>query len=60
MELSGPVERRQEAESIRAVVEMKTEGNRPGRRLRLRWRDTVRRDMESWKIREEWATDRER
>ena len=31
-----------------------------GRSDRERWKDTVRRDMEAWKIREEWATDRER
>ena len=27
---------------------------------KLRWKDTVRRDMKIWNIREEWATDRER
>ena len=27
---------------------------------RERWKDTVRRDLKAWNIREEWATDRER
>ena len=58
MELSGPVKRRHETENIREVVEMKMEGNRPRGRPKLRWRDTVRRDMKAWKIREEWATER--
>ena len=34
---------------IGAVVKVKMEGNRPGGRLMLRWKDTVRRDMEAWK-----------
>ena len=25
---------------------------------KLRWKDTIRRDMNAWSIREEWATDR--
>ena len=41
----------------RAVAEMKMEGKRPRGRPKLRWKDTVRRDLE---IKEEWATDRER
>ena len=28
-------------------------------RPKLRWYDTVRRDLKAWKIKEEWATDRE-
>ena len=27
---------------------------------RERWKDTVRRDLKAWNIREEWATDRGR
>ena len=49
-----------DTQNIRAVVELKMEGKRPRGRLELRWRDTVRRDMKAWKIREEWAPDRER
>ena len=51
--------RRDETESIRAVVEMKMEGKRPMGRPKLRWKDNVRRDLKAWNIREEWATDRE-
>ena len=51
---------RDETESIRAVVEMKMEGKRPRGRPKLRWKDTVGRDMKAWSIKEEWATDRER
>ena len=36
------------------------EGKRPRGRPKLRWYDTVRRDLKAWKIKEEWATDRER
>ena len=45
---------------IRIVVEMKMEGKRPRGIPKLRWKDTVRRDLKAWNIREEWATDRER
>ena len=52
--------KRDETENSRAFVEMKMEGKRPRGRPKLRWKDTVRRDMKAWSIREEWATDRER
>ena len=45
--------RRDETESIRAVVEMKMEGKRPMGRPKLRWKDNVRRDLKAWNIREE-------
>ena len=48
------VKRRDETENIRAVVEMKMAGKRPRGRPKLRWKDTVRRDMKAWKIMEEW------
>ena len=51
------VKREVETENIRAVAEMKMEGKRPRRRPTLRWNDTVRRDLEVWNIKEEWATD---
>ena len=51
--------KRDETENILAVVEMKMEGKRPRGRPKLRWKDTVRRDLRAWNIREEWATDRE-
>ena len=35
-------------------------GERPRGRPKLRWKDTARRDLKGWNIREEWATDRER
>ena len=51
------VKRRVETENIRAVAEMKMDGER----LRGRqWYDTVRTDLKAWDIREEWANDRER
>ena len=53
-------ERRNETENIRVLTEMKMEVTRPRGRPRLRCKDTVRSDMEAWKIREEWAIDRER
>ena len=56
----GHVKRRDETENIRAVAEMKMEGKRPRGRTKLLWNDTVRRDLKAWKIKEEWATDRER
>ena len=31
------------------------EGKRPRGRPKLRWTDTVRRDLKAWNIREEWA-----
>ena len=60
LEWFGHVKIRDETENIRAVVEMKMEGKRPRGRPKLRWKDTVRRDLKAWRIREEWATDRER
>ena len=60
LEWSGHAKRRDETENIRAVVEMKMEGKRPRGRPKLRWKDTVRRDLKAWNIREEWATDMER
>ena len=33
---------------------------RPRGRPTLRWKDTVRRDLKAWIIREEWATDKTR
>ena len=33
---------------------------RPRGRPKLRWKDTVRSDLEAWHIRDEWATERER
>ena len=59
LEWFGHIKRRDETENIRAVVEMKMEGKRPRGRPKLRWYDTVRRDLKAWKIKEEWATDRE-
>ena len=60
LEWFGHVKRRNRTENIRAVVEMKMEGKRTRGRPKLRWKDTVRRDLKAWNIREEWATDRER
>ena len=60
LEWFGHVKRRDETENSRAVVEMKMQGKRPRGRPKLRWKDTVRRDMKAWSIREEWATERER
>ena len=60
LEWFGHIKRRDETENIRAVVEMKMEGKRPRGRPKLRWYDTVRRDMNAWSIGEEWTTDRER
>ena len=54
----GHVTRRHETENIRAVVE--TKEKRPRGSPKLRWKDTVRRDLKAWNIREEWATDRDR
>ena len=44
------VKRRGETENIRAVAEMKMEGKRPRGRPKLRWNDTVRRDLKAWNI----------
>ena len=56
----GHVNRREERENIRGVVEMKMEGKRPRARPKLRWKDTVRRNLKAWNIRDEWTSDRER
>ena len=56
----GHVKRRDETENIRTVTEMKMEGKRPRGRPKLLWNDTVRKDLKALKIKEEWATDRER
>ena len=58
LEWFGHVKRRDETENIRAVVEMKMEGKRHRGRPKLRWKDTIRRDMKVWSIREEWDTAR--
>ena len=60
LEWFGHVKRRDKTENIRAVVEMKMEGKRPRGRPQLRWKDTVKRDMKAWSIKEEWATDHEK
>ena len=54
LEWFGHVKGRDETENIQAVAEMKMEGKRPRRRPKLRWNDTVRRDLKAWKIKEEW------
>ena len=59
LEWFGQVNRRNETENIRTVVEMKME-KRPKGRLRLRLKDIVRRDIKAWKMKEEWAADREK
>ena len=53
LEWFGHVKRRYEIENIRAVVEMKMKGKRPRGRPMLRWKDTIKRDMKAWSIREE-------
>ena len=60
LEWFGHVIRRDETVNIGAVAEMRMEGKRPRGRPKLRWKDTTRRDMKAWNIREEWAIDRER
>ena len=40
------VKRRDETDNTRAVAKMKMEGKRPRGKPRLRWKDTVSRDME--------------
>ena len=54
LEWFGHVKRRDETENIRAVVAMQMEDKRPGGRPRLQWKDTARRDLKAWNIREEW------
>ena len=58
LEWFGHVKRRDKIANIRAVAEMRMEGKRPRGRPKLRWKDTVRRDLKAWNIEEEWATDR--
>ena len=60
LEWFGHVKRRHETENSRAVAEMKMEGKRCRGRPKLRWNDTVRKDLKTLIIKEEWATDRER
>ena len=60
LEWFGHFKRTGETENIQAVAEMKMEEKRPRGRPKLRWNDTVRRDLKAWNIKEEWATDRER
>ena len=52
------VKRRDGTENTRAVVEMKMEGKHPRGRPKLRWKDTVRKDLKAWNIREEWTKER--
>ena len=53
LEWFGHVKRRCETENIRAVVEMKMGGKVPYiGRPKLRWKDTVRRDLKAWNISE--------
>ena len=54
------MKRRDETENIRAVAEMKMEGKLRRGRPRLRWKNTVGRDLKARKIREGWAIDREK
>ena len=58
VEWFGHARRRDETENMRAVVEMKMEGNRPRGRPKLRWKDTVRSDLKALNTMEEWVTDR--
>ena len=60
LEWFGHVKRRDETENIRAVVEMKMDGKHPRRRPKLKWKDTVRRNLKAWNIRDEWGIGRER
>ncbi len=60
LEWFGHVKIRDETENIRAVAEMKMEGKRPRGIPKLRWKDTVRRYLKAWYIKEEWATERKR
>ena len=55
-----PRQDKRQTENIRAVVEMKMEWKRPRGRPNLRLKDTVKRDMKAWNIKEEWATDRDK
>ena len=50
LEWFGHIKRTDETENIRAVAEMKMEGKRPTGRLKLRWYDTVRKELKAWKI----------
>ena len=47
LEWLGHVKRRGETENTLAVAEMKLEGKRPRGRPKLRWKDTVRRDLKA-------------
>ena len=60
LEWFGRVKSSHETENIRAVLEMKIKTKGPRGRPKLQWKDTVRRDLKAWNIREEWSTDRER
>ena len=50
LEWFGHVKKRHETEHIRAIAEMKMERKRPRGRPKLRWNDTVRRDLKAWNI----------
>ena len=57
LEWFGHIKRRDETETIRAVVELNMN---PRGSQKLWWDDTARGDLNAWTIREERATDRER
>ena len=41
-------------------MNMKMEGKRPRGRPKLRCKDTARRDLKAWSVRDKWDTERER
>ena len=54
----GHMQRMEENNEVRAIVEMMVPGKRPGGRPRGRWMDCVRRDMQALRITPEEAQDR--